>query len=339
MSQLDFLNFDEFSGDEEADEVNIRAGQKRPGEKENDATGNKGIEVDGLKGQEEVEIELKKKPRKKPRPFNEDVLTNRDGLLRIYEEFPNSCKFRGRGKEAEDLKRLLGMYKEWAFQLYPNLALPDILSRCDSLGGKGKVRSNMEQLRDRERCRYLNEVLQVPISEIRMRVLADINPSPSPNTSRDATSPLRDELAEFGQDILESPIHALTSPTGGKLGIPLHGTVSLTDIWDADEDDALLLAIAQEEEEKAAALRTITQSSIAEPQANEAEALFQNDETSLFQFTNDDEDDDLDLIGSTAAEEPNAPSEEMISVDNDAVVDQSAASLKSDIGEEEEAVL
>lgn len=166
MSQLDSL----FFGDEESDEENnasaAGAARKRGLDgKEKQSGGKEGTGEDGdgdgngdgdvqLKT-DEADVELKKKARKKPRPFNEDVLTTRDGLTRIYEEFPNSFRFRGRGKEADDLKALLSMYKEWGFQLYPNLALPDILARCDTLGGKGKVRGQLEQLRDRERSRYL----------------------------------------------------------------------------------------------------------------------------------------------------------------------------------------
>jgi hypothetical protein len=226
MSLLDRVDLDE-SDDEEPP---MFGAEKRPlrawdddnsedegaGDKENSGKANaKGAGEDQTKDKDkdavegEGEVELKKKARKKARVFNEDVITNRDGLLRIYQEFPMSCKFRGRGKETEDLKRLLGLYKEWAFQLHPNLALPDILERCDSLGGRGKVRSHMEQLRDRERCRYLNEVLRVPISEIRMRVLN----AASPNAKADMTSPEATSPA-FGDDFFGDDEALLESPVG-----------------------------------------------------------------------------------------------------------------------------
>jgi hypothetical protein len=100
------------------------------------------------------ELVVKKKARH-ARPFTEDVLTLPDGLQRIYEEFPVACKFRGRGSEAKDLQKLMDMYKEWAFQLHPALAFTDILSKCEVLGTKGKTRSCIQNLRDRERSRYI----------------------------------------------------------------------------------------------------------------------------------------------------------------------------------------
>jgi len=114
------------------------------------------------------ELVVKKKVRHS-KPFTEDVLTHPDGIQRIYEEFPVSCKFRGRGSEAKDVKKLLTMYREWAFQLHPGLAFPDIVSKCESLGSKGKTRSCILNLRERERTRYIvsqDDILQilVPVS-------------------------------------------------------------------------------------------------------------------------------------------------------------------------------
>ena len=103
---------------------------------------------------EAEELMVKKKVRHY-KPFTEDVLTLPDGLQRIYEEFPVSCKFRGRGSEARDIKKLMTMYREWAFQLHPGLAFTDVLSKCEVLGNKGKTRSCMMNLRDRERDRYI----------------------------------------------------------------------------------------------------------------------------------------------------------------------------------------
>eukprot|EP01032_Pedospumella_encystans_P023713 gene23713-26833_t len=106
------------------------------------------------------ELIVKKKARH-TKPFTEDVLTHPDGLQRIYEEFPVACKFRGRGSEAKDIKKLMAMYREWAFQLHPALAFSDIISKCESLGSKGKTRYFIQNLRDRERSRYIAEVLDV----------------------------------------------------------------------------------------------------------------------------------------------------------------------------------
>lgn len=59
------------------------------------------------KNKENAELELKlatKRPRNL-KPVNEDLLIGPDGLNRIYQEFPELCRFRGRGNEKQDLKR------------------------------------------------------------------------------------------------------------------------------------------------------------------------------------------------------------------------------------------
>ena len=114
------------------------------------------------------ELIVKKKARH-TKPFTEDVLTHPDGLQRIYEEFPVACKFRGRGSEAKDIKKLMAMYREWAFQLHPALAFSDIISKCESLGSKGKTRYFIQNLRDRERSRYIVRNITVPFFKCLMQ--------------------------------------------------------------------------------------------------------------------------------------------------------------------------
>ena len=140
---------------------NAAQGQQKagnPSEEEIQLKGSGGAEGD-------VQLKVTKKAR---RVFDERILTNRDGLLRIYEEFPQACNFRGRGHEAQDAKMLINRYKEWGFQLYPNLAFRDLLSRVESLGSKAGTRVYTENLRERERCRYLNQVLGIPLEHIVM---------------------------------------------------------------------------------------------------------------------------------------------------------------------------
>jgi hypothetical protein len=117
-------------------------------------------------------IEIKKKPRKRRGvPFSEDILTSPDGLERLYHDFSRAQNqkplFRGRGYEEQDLKNMLRMYKDWAFNLYPGLSFIDLLNRIESLESKPKVRACMGRLRETERNRYLvkqlitNRTLQI----------------------------------------------------------------------------------------------------------------------------------------------------------------------------------
>lgn len=42
-----------------------------------------------------------------------------------------------RGSEANDIKRLMLKYTEWAHQLYPGLAFTDLVGKCEDLSSKG----------------------------------------------------------------------------------------------------------------------------------------------------------------------------------------------------------
>jgi len=141
--------------------------RERPRGQENTSGQQKGnsnpeeeVLLKGSNAEGEVQLKVTKKAR---RVFDERILTNRDGLLRLYEDFPQVCQFRGRGHEAQDAKMLINKFKEWGFQLFPNLAFPDLLSRCEALGSKAGTRAYTENLRERERCRYLSQVLGIPL--------------------------------------------------------------------------------------------------------------------------------------------------------------------------------
>lgn len=87
--------------------------------------------------------------------FSEDLLASSDGIHRIYNEFPQTCKYEGRGSEAAYLRRILTRYKEWAFQLHPGVAFEDVVLKCETLGSKGKIRTCLSDLRNTERDRFL----------------------------------------------------------------------------------------------------------------------------------------------------------------------------------------
>ena len=107
------------------------------------------------KEKEEVELLVTKKKIKVGKTFGEPIICSKDGLSRIYNEFPKVFKFKGIGHEASDLKRLDRLYKEWAFQLYPGIAYPDLLKTVWNMSSKPLVKSTMTDLREKERDRYL----------------------------------------------------------------------------------------------------------------------------------------------------------------------------------------
>lgn len=162
-SQLDLFDDEADDTEEEDDEMDENVpivGVKRSSNPTNGDVPGEGTDADGPVADELV----KKKKAKTSKPFSEEMLAGRDGLVRIYEEFPHKKLFRGRGFEAQDLKRIIKIYKEWAFQLYPGLAFSDLLGRCEVFGSKGKTRSCAVGLRDRERNRYTVHILSLVIS-------------------------------------------------------------------------------------------------------------------------------------------------------------------------------
>ena len=111
----------------------------------------------------EPEIILKKKV-KVGKNFSEEILCGAEGLNRIYEEFPKVFQFRGKGHEASDLSRLTRLYKEWAFQLYSGLAFTDLLKSVHTFSTRGSVRTHIAEMRERERDRYMKNVLGVDLA-------------------------------------------------------------------------------------------------------------------------------------------------------------------------------
>jgi hypothetical protein len=84
--------------DDEENEEGGRIGheEKQQQEKSKEKLKN-GVKDGELKGGEELLI----KKRKMRRQVTESELAGDDGILRIYEEFPRLCRFRGRGYEVD----------------------------------------------------------------------------------------------------------------------------------------------------------------------------------------------------------------------------------------------
>jgi hypothetical protein len=135
--------------------------------------------------------ELKgKKVIKRKKPFTEPVLCSDQGLKRIYEEFPMELNYQGRFNEAQAIKKLMKLYQEWALQLHPGLSFDDIIRKCESFGTRGVVGRQLESLRNREKQRYLVEVLGIPLSD-----LVQQDSSPMGKTSPEVSSPEKDKFS------------------------------------------------------------------------------------------------------------------------------------------------
>jgi hypothetical protein len=107
----------------------------------------------------------KKKKIKRKLSLNASILLSSDGLKKVYEEFPRSCKFRGKGYENQDLKNMISCYKYWAFMLLPGTAFTDFLLKCEQLGSSNEVKTAMNQYRQLEKEHYRMKVKPLKIKK------------------------------------------------------------------------------------------------------------------------------------------------------------------------------
>ncbi len=226
-------------------------------------------DIELLKSGGAAEEQLKKKKVKKRRVFNENMLTSAAGLERMYEEFPDQCRLI-EGNEAASVANLMRKYKEWAFQLYPNLAFNDMMNRCQALGSKAHVRGYMDTLRERERHRYLRDVLGVASEDIIMSHTVQPeashgpgSPSPVPSSAHRASGIDEDpEEAEWGRI------------TGGNTSGGNDGTTGGADDDDDDMDydwEAIDALATQEQSSEATARKTADEEALEEWMRQEQE--------------------------------------------------------------------
>ena len=89
------------------------------------------------------EFEKQSKP-----PYKVNVLLGENGLDAIAKYFGN-FKFRGKGHEIRDLRKLIEKYREWAFIMYPEMRFEDIVEKTQKFSSSGLVKSHLQKLRDK----------------------------------------------------------------------------------------------------------------------------------------------------------------------------------------------
>ena len=88
-----------------------------------------------------------KKRKLMPKVTAELVTDKEKGLASVYRTFPK-LKFRGKGHEAADLRRLLNKYSDWAHILLPEMEFSDFVGRLEKISGNYKIRGKLELLRN-----------------------------------------------------------------------------------------------------------------------------------------------------------------------------------------------
>ena len=113
---------------------------KKYGEEPPPAAAKEGEEADGAKT-------AKKKQKKLAPKFSHDLLLDpQKGLVSVFKSFPK-LKFKGKGHEASDLRRLLNKYAEWAHVLVPEMEFSDFIGRLEK-GSNARVREKLDQIRN-----------------------------------------------------------------------------------------------------------------------------------------------------------------------------------------------
>jgi hypothetical protein len=96
-------------------------------------------------------IRRNSKKSKRKLALTAEILLSSDGLPKIYKEFPESCKFRGKGYENQDLKNMLRSYREWAWMILPGTSFVDFVMKCEQLGNNIEVKTAMNRYRQSEK--------------------------------------------------------------------------------------------------------------------------------------------------------------------------------------------
>ena len=93
-------------------------------------------------------LEKTRKKNKKAAPkFAPELLLDRDkGMTAIFKSFPK-LKFKGKGHEASDLRRLLGKYAEWAHVLVPDMDFGEFVTKLEK-SANHRVKTKLELLRN-----------------------------------------------------------------------------------------------------------------------------------------------------------------------------------------------
>ena len=85
---------------------------------------------DASKDADDVKTKPKKIRKLAPKFEHHMLLDHKKGLVSVFKTFPK-YKFKGKGHEASDLRRLLGKYAEWAHILIPDMGFSDFVQKVE----------------------------------------------------------------------------------------------------------------------------------------------------------------------------------------------------------------
>ncbi|KAI8977372.1 replication fork protection component Swi3-domain-containing protein [Mycotypha africana] len=109
---------------------------------------------------ENADEQLTQRTARKKR-LDADLLLSPEGLLHLKSESQN-LRFKGKGFEDEDLKKLITYYTVWAHNLYPKLRFQDFTRRVVKQTSKASVKLQVEQWQQeyRERRQVRRDIMK-----------------------------------------------------------------------------------------------------------------------------------------------------------------------------------
>lgn len=138
----------------------------------------------------------KRKGVKRPQPkLDSQRLTSDRGLPALRTLFEN-VRFKGKGREVEDLRLLMQKMENWAHRLYPKLRFEDFIDRVEQLGNKKDVQTCLKRIR-----------LDMPLTH--EDFIGDDEPAPETDIFRDL-DPFNG--SSFPDD-LQGAIHSTPAPS------------------------------------------------------------------------------------------------------------------------------
>ncbi|XP_074523277.1 TIMELESS-interacting protein [Halichoeres trimaculatus] len=138
----------------------------------------------------------KRKGVKRPQPkLDSQRLTSDRGLPALRTLFEN-VRFKGKGREVEDLRLLMQKMENWAHRLFPKLQFEDFIDKVERLGNKKDVQTCLKRIR-----------LDMPLTH--EDFIGDEEPAPETNVFRDL-DPF--DGASFPDD-LQGAIHSTPAPS------------------------------------------------------------------------------------------------------------------------------
>ncbi|KAL2136539.1 hypothetical protein VTI74DRAFT_3084 [Chaetomium olivicolor] len=182
------------------------------------------------------ELDLKKRPRAPRVKLDETRLLSDKGIPKLRKMAPK-IKFKGKGHEFDDARRLLSFYQEWLDDLFPKATFLDALAMVEKTGHKTTMRNArlkwIDEGKPRAAAEEGEEEYRIHSGSPALRQPDRTAPIFEKNTQERAKTPAVDDL--FGDDNIYN-----ATPRQNTGGTAPSRQVADDDVPDEDDLDALM---------------------------------------------------------------------------------------------------